>query len=143
MKIKFVRDNAKMPTRGSEEAAGYDIYSANSEPILISPGETVKIPAGFAAEIPSGYFGAIFPRSGIATKQGLRLANCVAVIDSDYRGEWLVPIYNDSPDSQIIAPGTRIAQFVIMPYRSVDLEKVSFLDETKRGINGFGSTGVN
>lgn len=143
MKIKFVRDNAKMPTRGSEEAAGYDIYSANSEPILISPGEAVKIPAGFATEIPSGYFGAIFPRSGIATKQGLRLANCVAVIDSDYRGEWLVPIYNDSPDSQIIAPGTRIAQFVIMPYRSVDLEKVSSLDETKRGVNGFGSTGVN
>lgn len=143
MKIKFVRDNAKMPTRGSEEAAGYDIYSANSEPILISPGETVKIPAGFATEIPSGYFGAIFPRSGIATKQGLRLANCVAVIDSDYRGEWLVPIYNDSPDSQIIAPGTRVAQFVIMPYRSVDLEKVSSLDETKRGVNGFGSTGVN
>lgn len=143
MKIKFVRDNAKMPTRGSEEAAGYDIYSANSESILISPGETVKIPAGFATEIPSGYFGAIFPRSGIATKQGLRLANCVAVIDSDYRGEWLVPIYNDSPDSQIIAPGTRIAQFVIMPYRSVDLEKVSSLDETKRGVNGFGSTGVN
>lgn len=143
MKIKFVRDNAKMPTRGSEEAAGYDIYSANSEPILISPGETVKIPSGFATEIPSGYFGAIFPRSGIATKQGLRLANCVAVIDSDYRGEWLVPIYNDSSDNQIIAPGTRIAQFVIMPYRSVDLEKVSSLDETKRGVNGFGSTGVN
>lgn len=143
MKIKFVRDNAKMPTKGSEEAAGYDIYSANSESILISPGETVKIPAGFATEIPSGYFGAIFSRSGIATKQGLRLANCVAVIDSDYRGEWLVPIYNDSPDSQIVAPGTRIAQFVIMPYRAVDLEKVSSLDETKRGANGFGSTGVN
>lgn len=141
MKIKFVRDNAKMPTRGSEEAAGYDIYSANSESIFISPKETTKIPTGFATEIPNGYFGAIFPRSGIATKQGLRLANCVAVIDSDYRGEWLVPIYNDSPDGQVIEPGTRIAQFVIMPYHSVDLEEVSSLEETKRGEGGFGSTG--
>lgn len=141
MKIKFLRSNALMPTRGSSEAAGYDIYSASEEPIPIAPGSVVKIPTGFATEIPNGYFAAIFPRSGMATKLGLRLANCVAVIDSDYRGEWLVPLYNDSPDEQIVEPGTRIAQFVILPYQAVDLEEVSDLNETDRGAGGFGSTG--
>jgi dUTP pyrophosphatase len=143
MKIKFLNDLAKMPQRGSTSAAGFDIYSANSEPIVIKTRETIKIPTGFATEIPEGYFAAVFPRSGMATKLGLRLANCVAVIDSDYRGEWLVPLYNDSSDERVIEPGTRIAQFVVIPYIAPDLELTDNLKNTDRGVGGFGSTGTN
>ncbi len=143
MKIKRLADHAMLPTRGSASAAGFDIYSANTEPIDIAPNRMVKIPTGFATEIPEGYFAAIFPRSGMATKQGLRLANCVAVIDSDYRGEWLVPLYNDSPDIQTVEPGTRIAQFVIIPYIAPNFELVDSLEDTERGAGGFGSTGTH
>lgn len=141
MKIKLLNDNAKIPTRGSVEAAGFDIYSANEVSFVIEPGQTELISTGFATEIPSGYFAAVFPRSGMATKQGLRLANCVAVIDSDYRGEWLIPLHNDSAVSQIIEPGTRIAQFVIIPYLITELEEVENLNKTDRNKGGFGSTG--
>lgn len=142
MYIKLLNENAKMPTRGSKNAAGWDIYSANPETIEIAPGGMVKIPTGFATEFPSGLFAGVFPRSGIATKQGLRLANCVAVIDADYRGEWLVPLYNDSDEVQIIEPGTRIAQFIMIPYSNVIMLQVENLSDTERGEGGFGSSGT-
>ena len=95
MKIKLLNENARVPTRGTDDAAGFDLYAALDQPIKIGEGETKLIPTGIALEIPKGYFGAIFPRSGFATKRGLRLANCVAVIDSDYRGPVQVPLYRD------------------------------------------------
>lgn len=138
VKIKKLNTNAKVPTRGSEEAAGYDLYS-NSD-VEIRPEGTIKVNTGIAMEIPKGYFGAIYARSGLATKEGLRPANCVGVIDSDYRGEIIVAIHNDSNIVRVVEKGERIAQIVIMPYLSVEFEEVDNLDETKRGNGGFGST---
>lgn len=142
MKIKLLTKNAKMPTRGSAEAAGWDLYSANETVIKIKPHSVYKIPTGIAGEIPSGCYGGIYPRSGLATKDGLRLANCVGVIDSDYRGEWIVPIYNDSDTEKEILPNTKIAQVIISSFVQVELKEVKELNETERGGNGFGSTGV-
>lgn len=138
VKIKKLNTNAKVPTRGSEEAAGYDLYS-NSD-VEIRPEGTIKVNTGIAMEIPKGYFGAIYARSGLATKEGLRPANCVGVIDSDYRGEIIVALHNDSNIVRVVEKGERIAQIVIMPYLSVEFEEVGNLDETKRGNGGFGST---
>lgn len=138
VKIKKLNTNAKVPTRGSEEAAGYDLYS-NSD-VEIRPEGTIKVNTGIAMEIPKGYFGAIYARSGLATKEGLRPANCVGVIDSDYRGEIIVALHNDSNIVRVVEKGERIAQIVIMPYLSVEFEEVDNLDETKRGNGGFGST---
>lgn len=149
IKIKRLNDDAKIPTRGSKYAAGYDLYAditsldAPYDAIAIKPGQTVKIGTGVAVEIPDGYFGAVFARSGIATKQGLRPANCVGVIDSDYRGEIIVAIHNDSDKPSIISTGERIAQLVIMPYLPVCFKEVDELSDTDRGEGGFGSTGVN
>lgn len=143
MRIKFLNDRAKMPTNGSKYAAGYDLYAANEEPVTIYPGTCEKIGTGLAMEIPVGFFGAIFARSGLATKQGLRPANCVGVVDSDYRGEVIVAVHNDSNESRQIAPGERIAQLVLLPYGVVDcFEVVDELEDTDRGEGGFGSTGV-
>lgn len=143
MKIKLLNELAKVPTRGSEYAAGYDLYSSNTIPLIIPPHTTVKVPTGIATEIPKHLFAAVFPRSGLATKQGLRLANCVAVIDSDYRGEWFIPIYNDSDENRTISTGDRIAQAVFIPYTSIDyFEVVDELNDTERGDGGFGHTGV-
>ena len=139
MKVKKLKDNAIIPTRGSAYAAGWDLYSTDC--YSINPGGMVKISTGLAFEIPKGNFGGIFPRSGYATKKGLRLANCVAVIDSDYRGEILVPLYNDSNEVQNIEAGDRIAQMVILPFTSVVMEGADKLTETERGEGGFGSTG--
>lgn len=138
VKIKKLNTNAKVPTRGSEEAAGYDLYS-NSD-VEIRPEGTIKVNTSIAMEIPKGYFGAIYARSGLATKEGLRPANCVGVIDSDYRGEIIVALHNDSNIVRVVEKGERIAQIVIMPYLSVEFEEVGNLDETKRGNGGFGST---
>lgn len=145
MKIKLLNEFAKVPTRGSEYAAGYDLYAAFKEPLLkISPGSTVVVDTGIAVAIPDGYFGAIFARSGLATKQGLRPANCVGVIDSDYRGPIKVALHNDGPVlPQIIKQGERIAQLVIIPYENIEFEVVEELEETERGEGGFGSTGKN
>lgn len=145
MKIKLLNEFAKVPTRGSEYAAGYDLYAAFKEPLLkISPGSTVVIDTGIAVAIPDGYFGAIFARSGLATKQGLRPANCVGVIDSDYRGPVKVALHNDGTVlPQIIKQGERIAQLVIIPYENIEFEVVEELEETERGEGGFGSTGKN
>lgn len=103
---------------------------------------TVKIGTGIAVEIPNGYFGAVFARSGLATKEGLRPANAVGVCDSDYRGEYIVALHNDSDTPRTVTPGERIAQLVIMPYLQVDFEEVNELSDTVRGEGGFGSTGV-
>ena len=141
IKIKKLTDTAKTPTRGSEYAAGYDLYADVKENVQIKPHETVKIGTGLAMEIPDGYFGAIFARSGLATKEGLRPANCVGVCDSDYRGEYIIAIHNDSEETRTITAGERIAQLVVMPYLPITFDEVSELTDTNRGEGGFGSTG--
>lgn len=141
MKIKRLNDMAIIPTRGSAEAAGYDLYSASEFDIEIPRGQTVKIDTGIAVEIPKGCFGAIFARSGLATKKGLRPANAVGVIDSDYRGPLVVALHNDSNIAQYIGAKERIAQLVIIPYKEVEFEEVDELEDTERGNGGFGSTG--
>lgn len=141
IKIKKLTDTAKTPTRGSEHAAGYDLYADVKEDVQIKPHETVKIGTGLAMEVPDGYFGAIFARSGLASKEGLRPANCVAVCDSDYRGEYIVAIHNDSEKTRTITAGERIAQLVVMPYLPVTFDEVAELTDTNRGEGGFGSTG--
>lgn len=142
MNVKFLNEYAKVPTRGSAYAAGYDLYAAIDKPLIIFPGDTVSVTTGLAMEIPEDYFGAIFARSGLATKRGLRPANCVGVVDADYRGEVIVAIHNDSDKIQQIEPGERIAQMVFLPYRAMgDFEVVDELNDTARGAGGFGSTG--
>ena len=141
IQIKKLNENAVIPTRGSEQAAGYDLYAATEEPITIKPHETVKVGTGLAIAVPDGYFGAIFARSGLAAKQGLRPANCVGVADSDYRGEYIVALHNDTDVERTIEPKERIAQLVVMPYLAVEFDEVDELSETARGEGGFGSTG--
>ena len=141
IEIKKLRENAVIPTRGSNQAAGYDLYAAIDEAVTIKPHTTEKIGTGLAIAVPDGYFGAIFARSGLATKQGLRPANCVGVADSDYRGEYIVALHNDTDTQQVVSPGDRIAQLVVMPYLAVEFEEKEELSETDRGTGGFGSTG--
>lgn len=141
-RIKKLNNRAIIPTRGSEYAAGYDLYANNEQRLLINSGDTVKVGTGIAMEIPEGYFGAIFARSGLATKQGLRPANCVGVVDSDYRGELIVALHNDSNEPREIMPNDRIAQLVIMPYLTADFVESDTLDDTDRGEGGFGSTDI-
>lgn len=141
IKIKKLTDTAKTPTRGSEYAAGYDLYADVKDDVQIKPHETIKIGTGLAMEVPDGYFGAIFARSGLASKEGLRPANCVGVCDSDYRGEYIVAIHNDSEETRTITAGERIAQLVVMPYLPVTFDEVVELTDTNRGEGGFGSTG--
>lgn len=141
--VKFIKVSpmAQAPTRGSLYAAGYDLSAAIGENVLIAPHTTVKIGTGLAVELPENTFGAVYARSGIASKEGLRPANCVGVIDSDYRGEIIVALHNDSDVMRIVEPGERIAQLVVQPYVSVEFEEVETLNTTDRGIGGFGSTG--
>lgn len=141
IKIKKLSDLAIIPERGSEYSAGVDLHAAISESIYISPHETIKIPTGLAMELPEGTFGAIFARSGLATKEGLAPATKVSVIDSDYRGEIGVPLHNDSNMSRLINPGERIAQLVLLPYVPIEFKEVDKLSDTDRGFGGFGSTG--
>ena len=130
-----------MPFRGSSSAAGFDLFSAIEEAVDINPGDTVFIPTGLSMEIPEGYFGGIYARSGLSCKEGLRPANCVGVLDSDYRGELMVALHNDSDVTRTVAVGQKIAQLVIMPYLAVDFSEVDELCDTDRGAGGFGSTG--
>lgn len=140
MRIKRLSENAKVPTKGSQHAAGYDLYS--TETVSIRPHETVLIGTGWAMEFPVGFFGAIYARSGLATKEGLRPANCVGVIDSDYRGEVKVALHNDTNELRTVTAGDRIAQLIIMDYFFVsDFEEVNVLSDTSRAEGGFGSTG--
>lgn len=143
MKVNFKKLNkfAKVPTRADEGSAGYDLYCAESHPVLIAPGKTEKISTGIAMELPEGTFGGIFARSGLATKKGLRLANSVGVIDSSYRGEIIVALHNDSNIIQSVARGERIAQLIILKYTPLKFKEVNELTETERGDGGFGHTG--
>ena len=138
--IKKLNPNAILPTRGSEQAAGYDLYACIDESVTIPPHSTVKVGTGLSIELPDNYFGAIFARSGLATKKGLRPSNCVGVCDSDYRGEYIVALHNDSNIGVIINPEERIAQLVVMPYLPVEFNEVDSLTDTERGDGGFGST---
>lgn len=139
--IKKLNKNAIIPSRGSEFSAGYDLYACLEEPINIKTNQTVKIPTGLAIEIPVGYAGMIFARSGLSTKKGLAPANKVGVCDSDYRGEYIVALHNHSDNDAVVNPGERIAQLVIIPFLSVDFVETDKLNDTVRGSGGFGSTG--
>lgn len=140
--IKKTDSNATIPTRGSDRAAGFDLYS-NETSVRIPVGETRMIGTGVCMEIPDGYAGLVYARSGLASKRGLRPANCVGVIDPDYRGEIKVALHNDSKECQTIHIGDRLAQIVITPFLAVDFNEVDELNETDRGECGFGSTGVS
>ena len=124
---KKLTKTAKEPTRGSEYSAGFDLYADIEEDIVIRPHETIKVGTGLAFELPENTFGAIFARSGIATKQGLRPSNCVGVCDADYRGEYIVALHNDTSIPQIIKPQERIAQMVLLPYISMEFNEVEML----------------
>ncbi len=143
MNINILRmtDSAKLPERGSVSAAGYDLFADVAEDTTIQPHETKMIGTGLAMEIPEGYFGGIFARSGLSAKEGLRPANCVGVVDSDYRGEIKVALHNDGEQARVITPAEKIAQLVVVPFLSVDFNEVSNLSDTARGEGGFGSTG--
>ena len=143
IKIKKLSDLATIPSRGSSYAAGYDLYAAIEEDVIeIPPHETVKIKTDIAFELPHNTFLGIFPRSGLATKQGLRPANCVGVIDADYRGNIIVALHNDSNETQEVKNGERIAQAILLPYFQMKFEEVDELEETELGEGGFGSTGI-
>jgi dUTP pyrophosphatase len=139
--VKKLNENAQLPTQGSEWSAGWDLYACIDEPISINPHTTVKIGTGLAFELPKYTFGGIFPRSGLATKKGLRPANTPGVCDSDYRGEYIVALHNDSESIQWVEPGERIAQLIVLPYVPIQFNLVDSLSETERGAGGFGSTG--
>ena len=141
IKFKRTNNNAIIPTKGSENSAGFDLYACIAQSIFINPHETKMISTGLAMELPEGTFGAIFPRSGISTKRGLAPANKVGVCDSDYRGEYKVALHNHSEVTQWVNPGERIAQLIIMPFVDVCFNEINELSETKRGDAGFGSTG--
>lgn len=141
VRFKRLNDLAKIPTRGSKFSAGYDLYAATDKDIQIPPHSTVKIGTGLAMELPVGWFGAIFARSGIATKRGLRPANCVGVADADYRNEYIVALHNDTTETKTVQAGERIAQLVILPCQDIDFKEVNELHDTDRGMGGFGSTG--
>lgn len=141
VKIKLLRKGAKIPTYGSELAAGADLYASILTPTHIPPHKTQKVGSGIACELPKGYCAFIMARSGLATKEGLRPANCVGLCDEDYRGEYIVAIHNDSEVERIIEPGERIAQVVFMPYVQADFEVNNELSDTERGDGGFGSSG--
>lgn len=139
--VRKLRANAQLPTYGSKGAAGADLYACLEEAVTIAPGETAFIPTGLAMEIPFGYVGLIYARSGMACKRGLAPANKVGVIDSDYRGEFLVALHNHGSRPQTVNCGERIAQLVITPVLMPAYEEVSWLSDTQRGEGGFGSTG--
>lgn len=148
MKIKKLDSNAILPTLGSPFAAGYDLYACKG--CVIEPGQTVLVHTGIAMEIPEGFWGGIYARSGLATKQGLRLANGVGVIDSDYRGEIMIALYNDSSFEREVKSGDRIAQLIfhqqcsLIPDENGEIwQVVDELSDTSRGEGGFGSTGTN
>lgn len=140
--VKKLKPQAVLPTYGSEFAAGADLYACIENDILVFPGETVMIGTGLAMEIPEGYAGLIYARSGLASKKGLAPANKVGVVDPDYRGEFMVALHNHSKDTQTVEKGERIAQLVITPCIQVDFTEAEELNDTVRGEGGFGSTGT-
>jgi dUTP pyrophosphatase len=140
--VKKLDERAVLPTYGSEFSAGADLYAVADEEIVIQPNETKLIHTGLAMEIPEGYAGLIYARSGLAAKRGLAPANKVGVIDSDYRGEVMVALYNQGDVTQTVEHGDRIAQMVFVPYYTAEFALCDELDETVRGAGGFGSTGT-
>ena len=141
VKIKKLHENAKVPTYGSAFAAGADLCACTDVPVTIPAHATVLIRTGLALEIPEGYAGLIYARSGLASKRGLAPANKVGVVDADYRGEVMVALHNHSDVDQTVEAGERIAQLVVTPFLSVDFEETDTLSDTVRGVGGFGSTG--
>ncbi len=141
IKVKKLKPGATVPTMGSKFAAGADLYSAEDADVVIEPSETKFIGTGLAMEIPEGYVGLVYARSGLACKRGLAPANKVGVVDSDYRGEIKVALHNHGKEAQTVEKGERIAQMVIAPYLSVNYEEADELSETERGEGSFGSTG--
>lgn len=139
--VKKLRNNAVLPTYGSQDAAGADLYACLDEVVTIAPHETVFVPTGLALEVPKGCAGLIYARSSMGAKRGLAPANKVGVIDSDYRGEIMVALHNHSQIPQQVAPGERVAQMLITPVLTPAYEEVEELSSTDRGAGGFGSTG--
>ena len=140
--VKILRSGAKLPTYGTDHSAGADLYACLDAPVTIAPGQTVLIPTGLAMALPAGYAGLVYARSGISVKRGLAPANKVGVIDSDYRGECTVALYNQSGTPQTVEPGERIAQLVVTPCLCPAFQACDDLDATHRGTGGFGSTGT-
>lgn len=141
MKIKKLNERAKIPTYGTEFSAGADLYALLDAPLTIAPHTTQFIHTGLAMEIPEGYAGLIFARSGLASKKGLAPANKVGVVDPDYRGEFMVALHNHTDEEKTVEDGERIAQLVIVPFITADFELSDELSDTVRGEGGFGSTG--
>lgn len=139
--VKKLNDKAILPTYGSANAAGADLYACLDAPLTIAPHETAMVHTGLAMEIPEGYAGLIFARSGLASKRNLAPANKVGVVDSDYRGEFMVALHNHGNEPATIEPEERIAQLVITPYITANFAVVDDLNDTERGAGGFGSTG--
>ena len=140
--VKKLKENAILPTYGSEFAAGADLYACLEEAVTIAPQQTKLIPTGLAMEIPLGWAGLIYARSGLATKRGLAPANKVGVVDPDYRGEIMVSLHNHGTEPQTVEAGERIAQLVLTPYLTARFLEAEELSETVRGAGGFGSTGT-
>ena len=141
IKVKKLRPGAHLPTYGTEFSAGADLYACLEEPVVIAPGETKKIPTGLSMEIPIGCAGLIYARSGLGTKQGLAPANKVGVVDSDYRGEFMVFLHNHGSQTQTVSHGDRVAQLLVTPVFTPGFEEADELTDTARGTGGFGSTG--
>ena len=143
MRVRFTKiaPEAVTPSYGSEGAAAFDLYALPDGEITIEPGCTEFIHTGICLEIPEGYVGLVFARSGLASKRGLAPANKVGVVDSDYRGEIMVALHNHSSEAQTIAPRERVAQMSIVPFMRAELEMCDELSDTERGTGGFGSTG--
>ena len=140
-RVKKLYDDSILPTKGSKYAAGFDLYA--HEDAVIEPHPNVKIGTGVAITPPEGTFGAIFARSGLATKQGLRPANCVGVCDYDYTGEYIIALHNDSNEPKTVVKGDRIGQVAFIPYIDAFITEVEELEITERGDGGFGSTGAS
>ena len=140
--IKKLKANAALPVYSSAAAAGADLRACLEEDVIIRPGKTEMISTGLAMEVPEGYAGLIYARSGRASKRGLAPANKVGVIDSDYRGEIMVALHNHSEEAAVISHGERIAQLIITPYLTAEFTEKEVLEETERGFGGFGSTGI-
>lgn len=143
VKVKKLYENARLPVYGTEFSAGADLCACLDAPVTLQPGETRLISIGIAMELPAGYAGLVYARSGLASKRGLAPANKVGVVDSDYRGEFFVPLHNHGTVPQTIEPGDRIAQMIITPYLTAQFIEADTLSDTGRGEGGFGSTGTN
>lgn len=141
LRIKKMRDNAILPTRGSKKAAGIDLYACIDEPITIAPGETITFGSGIACEFPEGYWGMIVPRSSVGIKRRLNIPQGAAVIDEDYTGEIILAFYNHGKETVTINPNERVAQMVLLPYFNIEVEETNNINKTERGSSGIGSTG--